>query len=185
MTDLSPAPSPRDVIDFWRAAGPDKWFAKDDAFDAEFRHRFEAAHFMAARRELDAWADTAEGMLALMILLDQLPRNTWRGTGHAYATDSLALHFARRAIERGDDREIEQALRRFLYLPFQHSEALADQERSLALFATLDREPDDNWAEHHHGVVARFGRFPHRNRALGRETAAEEEAFLKQDGFTG
>ena len=177
--------TPSDVVAFWKEAGPTKWFAKDDAFDAEFRRRFEAAHFAAARRELDDWAGTAEGALALLILLDQFPRNSYRGTGHAFATDPLARSFAIRAIEAGQDREIDNALRRFVYLPLQHSEAPADQDRQVALFQTMERAEGDRWAEHHHGIIARFGRFPHRNRALGRETTAEEQAFLDADGFGG
>lgn len=185
MADRKPAPSPLEVIAFWREAGPDRWFAKDEAFDTEFRRRFEAAHFLAARRGLDHWAESADGMLALLILLDQFPRNIWRGTGHAYATDPLALHFATLAVDQGLDRMIDEELRRFLYLPFQHSEERADQDRALGLFQTLDRDDDDRWAEHHHDIVVRFGRFPHRNRALGRETTPDEQAFLDADGFTG
>ena len=184
MTDHT-APSPIAVLDFWRDAGPTKWFAKDEAFDAEFRRRFETAHLMAARRELDHWAESADGMLALLILLDQFPRNVWRGTGHAFATDPLARHFATLAVDQGLDGMIDNALRRFIYLPFQHSEDRADQDRALALFQSLDRDDDDRWAEHHHAVIVRFGRFPHRNRALGRETTPEEQAFLDQDGFKG
>lgn len=140
---------------------------------------------MAARRALDHWAETPEGVLALLILLDQFPRNAFRGTGHAFATDSLALHFANLAVDQGHDRFIEATLRPFLYLPFQHSEALSDQDRSLVVFQALDRPANDRWAEHHHAVIARFGRFPHRNAALGRETTPDEQAFLDQDGFRG
>jgi len=181
-TDIAPS----DVVAFWKDAGPSKWFAKDDAFDALFRDRFEAAHFAAARRELDPWAETPAGSLALLILLDQFPRNVFRGTGHAFATDPLALLFARRALAAGHDLQVEGDIRRFFYLPFQHSEDRADQDRQVELFQTrMDRKPDDRWAEHHQAVIARFGRFPHRNRALGRETTPEEQAFLDQDGFRG
>ncbi len=161
------------------------WFKKDDAFDARFRERFEDAHFAAARRELDHWAETPEGSLALLILLDQFPRNTFRNTGHAFATDPLARHFAVMALDAGQDRLVENDLRRFFYLPLQHSEDRADQDRQLALFQTMERADTDRWAEHHHRIVATFGRFPHRNRALGRETTPEEQAFLDEDGFTG
>jgi len=178
--------SPSDVVAFWKEAGPDKWFKKDDAFDALFRRRFHDAHVAAARRELDHWAETAEGSLALLILLDQFPRNAFRDTGHAFATDALARMFARRALAAGHDLQIEGDIRRFFYLPLQHSEDMADQDRQVELFQTrMERKPDDRWAEHHHGVVARFGRFPHRNAALGRETTAEEAAFLEDDGFRG
>ncbi len=120
-----------------------------------------------------------------MILLDQFPRNSFRGTGHAFATDPLARHFAIRALDAGLDQKVDADLRRFFYLPLQHSENLADQDRQVALAQAMDRADTDRWAEHHRDIIARFGRFPHRNRALGRETTAEEQAFLDQDGFGG
>ena len=178
--------TPSAVVAFWKEAGPSRWFAKDDAFDSRFRRGFGDAHFAAARRELDDWAETPEGSLALLILLDQFPRNVFRGTGHAFATDPLARMFANRALRAGHDLETEGDIRRFFYLPLQHSEDLADQDRQLELFQTRMERPDsDRWAEHHHGVIARFGRFPHRNRMLGRETTAEERTFLEADGFQG
>jgi uncharacterized protein (DUF924 family) len=181
-TDITPS----DVVAFWKEAGPSKWFARDEAFDAEFRRRFHDAHVAAARRERDDWADTAEGSLALLILLDQFPRNSFRDTGHAFATDPLARMFANRALAAGHDRAIEGDMRRFFYLPLQHSEDRADQDRQVELFQTrMERKPDDRWAEHHQGIIARFGRFPHRNRALGRETTPEEQVFLEADGFRG
>lgn len=173
------------VVGFWKEAGPAKWFAKDEAFDAQFRDRFMEAHLAAARRELDHWAETPFGSLALLILLDQFPRNVWRGTGHAFATDPLARHYAIQALDAGQDQRVENDLRRFFYLPLQHAEDMTSQDRQVALFQSMEREPTDRWAEHHHGVVARFGRFPHRNRALGRETTPEEQIFLDQDGFSG
>ena len=171
-----------DVVSFWREAGPTHWFAKDDAFDAEFERRFRDAHFAAARRELDGWADTAEGSLALLLLLDQFPRNVFRGTGHAYATDPLARHFAVAMVEAGQDAQIERELRLFCYLPFQHSEAMADQERAVALLQAMDQA---KWALHHRDIIRRFGRFPHRNSALGRESTPEEREFLREGGFGG
>ena len=180
-TDITPSA----VVAVWKEAGPSKWFAKDDAFDAEFRRRFHDAHVAAARRELDHWAETPEGSLALLILLDQFPRNSFRGTAHAFATDPLARHFAVMALDAGQDRRVENDLRRFFYLPLQHAEDMALQERQVGLFQAMERPDDDRWAEHHHGVIARFGRFPHRNRALGRETTPEEQAFLDEDGFRG
>ena len=171
-----------DVVSFWREAGPTHWFAKDDAFDAQFERRFREAHFAAARRELDGWADTAEGALALLLLLDQFPRNVFRGTGHAYATDPLARHFAMSMVETGRDAEVERELRMFCYLPFQHSEAMADQERAVALLQAMDQA---KWALHHRDIIRRFGRFPHRNSALGRESTPEEREFLREGGFGG
>ena len=170
------------VVRFWRKAGPKHWFAKDDAFDAEFERRFRDAHFAAARRELDGWADTAEGALALLLLLDQFPRNVFRGTGHAYATDPLARHFAMAMVETGRDAEVERELRMFCYLPFQHSEAMADQARAVALLQALG-EP--KWALHHRDIIRRFGRFPHRNAVLGRDSTPEELEFLREGGFGG
>ena len=172
----------KDVLAFWRAAGPGRWFATDPAFDAEFDCRFREAHFAAARRELDGWADTAEGSLALLLLLDQFPRNVFRGTGHAYATDPLARHFAVAMVEAGQDAQIERELRLFCYLPFQHSEVMADQERAVALLQAMDQA---KWALHHRDIIRRFGRFPHRNAALGRESTPEEREFLAQGGFGG
>ena len=181
-TDITPSA----VVAFWKEAGPSMWFKKDDAFDARFRERFEAAHFAAARRELDHWAETPEGSLALMILLDQFPRNSFRGTAHSFATDPLARMFADRALKAGHDLETPGDIRRFFYLPLQHSEDMADQDRQVELFQTrMERADDDRWAEHHHGVIRRFGRFPHRNRVLGRATTPEEQAFLDEDGFRG
>ncbi|TIR55653.1 MAG: DUF924 family protein, partial [Mesorhizobium sp.] len=132
----------------------------------------------------DAWSEHAEGSLALMILLDQFPRNCFRGTGHMYATDPLARHFADRAIAAGHDMALEESLRVFLYLPFEHSESLADQERSLEL--TAARAPDYlKYAKEHLEIIQRFGRFPHRNKMLGRETTPEEKTFLEGGGFSG
>jgi uncharacterized protein (DUF924 family) len=170
------------VVAFWRAAGLGKWFGGGEAFDAECRERFGAAHHAAARRELDGWAATAEGALALLLLLDQIPRNIFRGSGHAFATDGLARHFARLALEAGHDAAFEPALRAFFYLPFEHSEALADQDRSVALFAALDDANYDGYATAHRDVIVRFGRFPHRNAALGRETTPDEQAWLDAGG---
>ena len=170
------------VVSFWREAGPGRWFASDAAFDSEFDRRFREAHFAAARRELDDWAGTAEGGLAVLLLLDQFPRNVFRGTGHAYATDPLARHFAQGMVDAGHDAKIERELRMFCYLPFQHSEAMADQERAVALLQALG-EP--KWALHHREIIRRFGRFPHRNAALGRASTPGEIEFLERGGFGG
>jgi uncharacterized protein (DUF924 family) len=174
---------PDDVVAFWTGAGPKRWFAKDEAFDADIRGRYEATHHAAARGELDSWADTAEGALALLLLLDQFPRNLWRGSAHAFATDPLARRIAEHAIGRGFDRAVEPALRQFFYLPFEHSEDLGDQERAVTLCAF---DPDSlKWAKIHRDIIRRFGRFPHRNGCLGRSTSADEQAFLDGGGFGG
>lgn len=174
---------PRDVIGFWRDAGSQRWFAKNADFDREFTERFVDAHMAAARRELDRWQDTPDGALALLILLDQFPRNAYRSTAHMFATDALALSLARDGVERGHDQAIESALRVFCYLPFEHSEAMADQDRAVALCDAL--RGHDEYAHLHRDIIRRFGRFPHRNAALGRKTTAEEQAFLDAGGFAG
>ena len=174
-----------DVISFWKNAGYEKWFANDDAFDAEFDQRFRGLHFRAARRELEGWMGDAAGALALVLLLDQFPRNCFRGSAHSYATDGLARHYARRAVEAGFDLQVEPALRTFLYLPFEHSEAMADQELAMELFARMGNEELIKYAVLHRDLIARFGRFPHRNAALGRESTQEEIAYLASGGFSG
>lgn len=172
------------VTKFWRDAGEDAWFEKNDAFDADFRDRFLELHHAAARRECDDWNMHAEGSLALMILLDQFPRNCFRGSGHMYATDPLARYFADQAIAAGQDLELEELVRVFLYLPFEHSEVMADQQRSVDLTAAK-ATGYLKYAEEHLEIIQRFGRFPHRNRMLGRATTAEERAFLDGGGFSG
>ena len=176
---------PVEITAFWRAAGPKKWFVKDDAFDAELRTRFLDAHMAAARRELDHWLETSEGALALLLLLDQVPRNIFRGTAHQFAADPLARWAAERALAAGHDQAVEPALRPFFFLPFEHSETAADQARSVALFTVLDDAESLKWAEVHAEILARFGRFPHRNAPLGRESTAGEIAFLASGGFGG
>ncbi|GAC1035562.1 DUF924 family protein [Pseudomonas sp. No.117] len=173
---------PQELVTFWRAAGRRKWFKGGPAFDTECRTRFEAAHFAASRREFENWLDSAEGALALCLLLDQIPRNIFRHSGHAFASDGLALHYAHQAIEAGLDLEIDPELRAFFYLPLEHSEVLADQQRSLALFEALGVEHYRRYAQAHLEVIVRFGRFPHRNRALGRLDTPDEQAWLEAGG---
>ena len=174
--------SARDVVDFWRDAGMAKWFGGGPAFDAECRARLLDAHFAAARRELDDWMDAADGALALVLLLDQIPRNAFRGSAHAFATDPLARHCAARAIDAGFDVRVDPALRFFFYMPFEHDEGMAGQERALELFAALGDGNLLGYARAHRDVIARFGRFPHRNAALGRDTTPEEQAWLDAGG---
>jgi uncharacterized protein (DUF924 family) len=180
-----PTTDAKAIIEFWRDAGYQRWFTRDDAFDARFSARFLLCHHAAARREFEHWRDDADGVLALMILLDQLPRNAFRDSAHAYATDSLARHYAGRAIDAGLDRIIEAPLRAFVYLPFEHSEAHADQDRSVALFRALGDADYNKYAEAHREIILRFGRFPHRNRALGRVSTPEEQAWLDAGGGFG
>lgn len=177
--------TPADIVVFWRDAGPDRWFNKDAAFDAEIRRRFLATHEAAAAGQLTAWEATAEGALALMILLDQFPRNMFRDTARAFATDPLARAITAGALVRGFDAQVPADMRAFFYLPFEHSEDMADQERGLALYKASGDADGLKWAELHADIIRRFGRFPHRNAVLGRATTPEEQAFLDGGGFAG
>jgi uncharacterized protein (DUF924 family) len=177
--------SPAEIVAFWIEAGPQKWFAKDAAFDAAFTALCKEPHFAAAGRELDHWTATPEGTLALILLLDQLPRNAFRDTAHMFATDSLALMFAKAAIARGDDRQVAKDLRPFILMPLMHSESLADQEELLTLLDETESPDTFKFAVMHRDIIARFGRYPHRNPCLGRETTADEADFLAGDGFKG
>lgn len=171
-----------DIVDFWREAGYKQWFAKSDAFDAEIRARFEVAHFAATRREHEDWLADAHSALALLLLLDQFPRNLFRDSAHAWAADPLARHYAGRAIAAGHDAAVEPGLRGFFYLPYEHSEDTADQARSVQLFRALGNDNSLDYALQHQKIIARFGRFPHRNRALGRVNTPEEQAWLEAGG---
>jgi uncharacterized protein (DUF924 family) len=174
----------RAVVDFWRAAGPGLWFAKDTEFDRRFRERFLWLYLAAARGELADWPNTPEGALALVILLDQFPRNSFRNTPRMYATDAMARQIADAALKAGHDQAVEAGLRLFFYLPFGHSESLADQERSVALNEALG-EPNLSHAKRHRDIVRRFGHFPHRNPILGRAMTEEEQRYLDEGGYAG
>lgn len=175
---------PADVLAFWTEAGPRRWFRKDAAFDARFRERFLAAHEAAARAELDGWAASAEGALALLILLDQFPRNAFRDSARMFATDAQAREVARGALARCLDTQVDPELRNFFYLPFMHSEEVADLERCVELTRCIGGDPH-RYAQHHLDIVRRFGRFPHRNAVLGRASTPEELRFLDEGGFAG
>jgi uncharacterized protein (DUF924 family) len=179
-----PIAEARAVVDFWRQAGSVLWFGKDEAFDRRFRDRFLRLYETAARGELTEWLATADGALALVLLLDQFPRNAFRGTPRMYATDTLARQVAHAAIDAGQDRVVEADLALFFYLPFTHSENLADQERSVALVQRLG-QPNLSHAERHRDIIHRFGRFPHRNRILERSMSEEEQRYLDGGGYTG
>jgi uncharacterized protein (DUF924 family) len=177
-------PSAADVLHFWREAGPSRWFRKDPAFDDRFRTRFLGAHEAALRGELDGWAGDAEGALALLILLDQFPRNAFRETPRMFESDGKALGIARQAMDAGFDMQVDETLRNFFYLPFMHSEQLADQDRAVELTRKLGDEPL-RYAVLHRDIIERFGRFPHRNAVLGRATTPQEQRFLDDGGFAG
>lgn len=177
------AAAPRDVLAFWFApGGEDRWFTPDPAFDAEIGQRFGALVEEALAGGLAAWAETPDGALALCLLLDQFPRNLWRGTPRAFAGDAMARALAADALAAGHDRAMPVDRRLFLYLPFEHSEELADQQRCLALVGTLGDARLLDYARRHRDVIARFGRFPHRNAILGRPSTPEEARFLQQPG---
>jgi uncharacterized protein (DUF924 family) len=175
-------PTAERVLAVWRAAGPDKWFTRDDAFDAEIRAGFLQTYEAAAAGRLDHWQSTPDATLALLLLLDQFPRNLFRGDARAFSTDAQARRIAEQAIARGIDRLFEIPERRFFYMPLMHSENLAEQERCLALFRDAADPEGVKHAEIHADIIRRFGRFPHRNRALGRSTTEEERAFLDAGG---
>lgn len=177
--------TPTDILTFWREAGYQRWFAKSDAFDAEIRARFGDLRARAANDELADWAASDDGALALTIMLDQFPRNLFRGSAQAFATDASARTVATAAIDRGGDLRVDHTLRPFFYLPLMHSEALADQQRSVALYETYGDADQLTYAIDHRDIVARFGRFPHRNAVLGRATTSDEQAFLDDGGFKG
>ena len=177
--------TPEEVVAFWREAGSERWFSKDEAFDQACRDRFLLTYEAAARGDLDEWELTPEGALAAVLLLDQFPRNMFRGTKAVYRTDPAALMVADRAVEKGYDQKVDPALRQFFYLPFMHSEDLKQQERSVTFSEALGDEETLKWARHHRDIVARFGRFPHRNATLGRETTGEEARFLQESDFRG
>jgi uncharacterized protein (DUF924 family) len=183
-----------EVLDFWfgREGEPgygefrEEWFRKDPAFDARLTDRFADLYEEAAAGDLDDWRDDARSCLALVIVLDQLPRNMFRGEGRTHATDKAALEASTYAVEHALDRELPAFQRMFVYMPFMHSEDREDQRRSVELFGLLAAEPGGPdvtyYAAGHREIVERFGRFPHRNEILGRETTPEEAEFLKTEG---
>lgn len=176
---------PGEVVTFWLGQSDEIWFSADPAFDAEVLSRFAELVEQAKAGVLDRWADDAEGALALVILLDQMTRNIYRDSPEMFAADGKALAVAKEVIERGFDKELPKDKRRWLYMPFMHSEALADQERGIELFTRSDLSESLPFMVEHADIIRRFGRFPHRNAILGRQTTPEEAAFLAGGGFAG
>ncbi len=187
MTDLTTIASPQTILEFWFAESAQaRWFDSTPAFDHTLRERFLEAYRAAAAGRLEDWEQTPPGALALAIALDQFPLNMFRGQPESFATEAAARAVADRAIARGFDRELEPIQRLFLYLPFMHGEALADQDRSVSLFERLGLEDSLHFARHHRDLIARFGRFPHRNAILGRDSTPEEIAYLNSsEAFHG
>mgnify|MGYP003348627621 CR=1 FL=1 len=177
--------SPDDILNFWREAGPEKWFRKDTAFDGAIRSRFLETYEAAAAGQLSDLERTADSALALILVLDQFPRNMFRNDARTFAADPLAREVAGRAIAQGFDQKFPRSERTFFYLPFTHSEAKADQDLCVQLNRASGDADSLKWAELHADIIRRFGRFPHRNKVLGRETTPEEQAFLDGGGFAG
>ncbi|MCT8998191.1 DUF924 family protein [Chelativorans intermedius] len=168
------------ILSFWfEEIGPKGWFSGGEALDRTIRQRFLALYERLSAELPKEAAEDAHAALATVILFDQFPRNMFRGTARAFATDDLAMRIAREAIDRRLDEKLSKEERQFLYMPFQHSEVLADQEHAVMLFKSLGDEESLRYAVEHRDIVQRFGRFPHRNRALGRASTREEEAFLE------
>jgi uncharacterized protein (DUF924 family) len=183
MTD-DREPTPAEILAFWRA-GHDRWYKRDDAFDAEVRARYFDLWQEAVAGRLAAWEESDDGALALTIVLDQFPRNMFRNDPRAYSSDALAREVAGRAIDRGAGGRTAADLLEFLYMPFMHSEQLADQLRCVELFRETGNADNLKYAEQHADIIRRFSRFPHRNRVLGRATTPVEQAFLDDGGFSG
>ena len=183
----SPLPSPRDVLVYWfDEVGSARWFVKDDALDADIASRFKALHEALSADRPAEWTDTAEARLALIIALDQFPRNIWRGSAHAFATDPLALDHARALRDAGPEGFSDE-MKLFAFLPFEHSEAMADQDEAVRLIEGLGEAGPDgktygDYARAHREVIERFGRFPHRNEALGRASTDDERKWLAEGG---
>jgi len=175
----------QDILDFWRDAGPSKWWKKDDAFDAVIRSQFEQTHTAASQGQFDDWIETPDGALALIIMLDQFSRNLFRNSPLAFSNDEKCLALTKDAIGRSHDKQYGADLLAFFYLPLMHSEALEDQETCLALMLEAGLTPNIKAAEEHLDIITRFGRFPHRNTVLGRVSTPKEIAFLEGGGFSG
>ena len=178
-------PAPQEILDFWLAAGPKKWWKKSDAFDAEIARRFGGIHRRAAVGELDDWAATPDGALALILVLDQFSRNLCRNSPLAFAMDEKCVAIVRAQMKVGNDRKMHPETGHFCYLPLMHSEVLADQELCIEEMTRLDNKPSLRSAIRHRDIIDEFGRFPHRNKVLGRQATAAEQAFLDGGGFAG
>jgi len=173
------------TVGFWRAAGPDRWYDQSDAFDALVRRRLGRLQREAAAGALDDWAETPVGALGLLILLDQAPRNLFRGAAQAFATDRAAQEIAAAAVARGFDRRTPWPLRQFFYMPFEHAEDIALQRWAIAMFHAWGDAESLRWAIIHAEIIERFGRFPHRNVILGRRSSVAELEYLENGGFQG
>ena len=173
----------QEVIDFWfKEVEPRQWWAKDDTFDQLIKKRFSTIHSQAARCELFPWRETARGRLAEIIVLDQFSRNMFRDTPKAFAQDQMALILSQEAISNAQDAQLEPREKSFLYLPFMHSESLVIHEQAETLYRLLGDPSSLEYQLRHKRIIERFGRYPHRNESLGRESSEDEKAFLKEPG---
>ncbi len=172
------------VLEFWLQAGPKSWFARDDDFDAAMRNRFASLHEEASQGQHDDWADSPDGALALVLVLDQFSRNLFRDDARAFAQDGHALKIAKDALDRGFDKKVDPAVFVFFYMPYMHSESILDQRSCIRLFHAANKSDNMTYAIIHHHVIARFGHFPHRNQAIGRPTSPAEQRFLDDGGFS-
>jgi len=172
-----------EVLAFWFGeTKAERRFAKDEAFDAEIRERFGELHARLTRHVPDDWLDNPEDLLAAVIVLDQFSRNLYRDDARAFADDAVALDLAHLALRRGYDELLSPEERQFLYMPFMHSEDVDDQDRAVELMEEIGNAEAADYARRHKAIVDRFGRFPHRNAVLGRESTPEEIEFLKEPG---
>lgn len=172
---------PKDVLDFWFSPRMrENWFSKSDEIDTEIREKFLTAYEDARADKLEQWKQQPESALALTILFDQFPRNMFRGSPRSFESDGLARDVAAQALDHDFDRQLSPDQRQFFYLPFMHSEHLSDQKRCVDLYEKLGDEFSLGFARQHHDIIERFGRFPHRNKVLGRDTTREEAEFLKE-----
>ncbi len=185
MSNVVAIPGPLDVVGFWRAAGPARWFRADPSFDMLVRMKLGRAHEAAAAGALDRWTGAPLPSLALTLLLDQAPRNMFRGDARAFASDAHARAVSAEARAAGFDRRVPRALRSFFYLPLMHSEDMGDQRLCVELYRAMGDADGERWAVVHADIIQRFGRFPHRNSMLGRRTTTEEKRFLDDGGFKG
>ncbi len=172
-----------EVLSFWfEESGPEEWWNSDPRFDAAIRSRFGTLHDRAVRGELYAWRDTPQGRLAEIIVLDQFSRNLYRDDPRAFAADGMALALAQEAVRTGADQAVSPDRRRFFYMPYEHSESAGIHEAAIPLFESLDEPETLDFEMRHKAIIDRFGRYPHRNRVLGRPSTEEEIAFLREPG---
>jgi uncharacterized protein (DUF924 family) len=177
--------TPETVVEFWEAAGEDRWFTKDSGFDAVLAMHFGEALKQAKLGKFDHWGETPQGALGLVILLDQVSRNIHRGSPLTYEGDARALALAKSAVAKGFHQTMPASRAQWLIMPFHHAEDLECQDRAVSLSTSMGFQEMVHWAKLHKDIIVRFGRFPHRNPILGRKSTPEEIAFLKSGGFAG